>query len=88
MQNLPKGSLILLGHLRQTGYPKPVNSSSQPSSALEVANKFTVLGSVPKPSYQTALVTTHDPLASSPQRIATYKPKTHGKPSPYHQKPP
>ncbi|GLT55275.1 hypothetical protein SLA2020_284120 [Shorea laevis] len=46
--------------------PSQLSAYSQPFSALEVASKFTVLGSVPKPSYQTVLESAFDPFASSP----------------------
>ncbi|GLT71247.1 hypothetical protein SLA2020_432810 [Shorea laevis] len=66
--------------------PSQLIASSQPSSALEVANKFTVLGTVPKPSYQTVLETAFDPFASSPSPKQAFQ--YHGKSSPYFQKPP
>ena len=38
----------------------------EPVSPLEVANRFTTLGTIPKPNYSTVLTSSYDPYALTP----------------------
>ena len=49
----------------------------EPVSPLEVANRFTTLGTIPKPNYSTILASSYDPyaLTSANQPIRTVFPR-------------
>ena len=60
----------------------PVETSKQivkkePASPLEITNRFTTLGTIPRPNYSTVLASSYDPYAITPvnQTIRTAFPR-------------